>query len=394
MGKALFGGEDLFSRQSMNRRRVITWATMLAAIFPDSDILRDWFSHDELLIVTWHRSITHSLLCLPIFAVLLALVTQWFARWRKWETPSLPILIGIYAAGIFSHIFLDLVTTFGTMIWSPLEWSRPAWDLLFIVDFTFTGILLVPQLLEWVNRDAVHAKRRALMMWVIFVPSPFLIAAIGRIVGAPISDAAVITACLFFSLIFLMPAFRGWGARIKPAAWDRGGFVLACAYLGLAFYAHHAALERVKSFIALEQIQPEVYGALPFPPSFLRWDGLVRTSRGVYSLPIDLSKRSAFETATNIAPGDPGAPIIEYKYSPDAPSNQWIERAKRLPEVQKVFWFSRFPVTHFHVENGQPTVEFSDLRFPSMRPDRAGGFTYRVQFDGEGNVVSKGWLRR
>jgi len=28
--------------------------------------------------------------------------------------------------GILSHILLDLVTTFGTMIWSPLELSRPA----------------------------------------------------------------------------------------------------------------------------------------------------------------------------------------------------------------------------------------------------------------------------
>lgn len=394
MGKALFGGEDLFSRQNMNRGRVVTWATMLAAIFPDSDILRDWFSNNDLLIVTWHRGITHSLLCLPIFAVLLALVTQWFARWRKWETPSLPVLIGIYAAGILSHIFLDLATTFGTMIWSPLEWSRPAWDLLFIVDFTFTGILLIPQLLEWVNRDALHAKRRALMMWVIVVPSPFLIAAIGRIVGAPISDAAVIVACLLFSLIFLMPAFRGWGARIKPVIWNRGGFVLGCAYLCLALYAHHAALERVKSFLALEQIQPEAYGALPYPPSFLSWDGLVRTSRGVYNLPIDLSKRNAFETATNVAQADLNAPLVEYKYSPDAPTNLWIERAKRLPEVQKVFWFARFPVTQFRVENGQPIVEFSDLRFHRMRPDRPGGFTYRVQFDGEGNVIFKGWLRR
>jgi len=28
------------------------------------------------------------------------------------------------------------------MIWSPLQWSRPAWDLVFIVDFTLTAILL------------------------------------------------------------------------------------------------------------------------------------------------------------------------------------------------------------------------------------------------------------
>jgi len=165
IGKALFRGDDLFSRRAMNRARIVTWTLMLGAIFPDSDTLRDILSKNDMLMITWHRSITHSLLCLPIFAVVLAFASQQFARWRKWETPSLPALTGIYAAGILSHILLDLVTTFGTMVWSPVEWSRPAWDLLFIVDFSFTGILLIPQLLEWVNRDAPHAKRRALVMW-------------------------------------------------------------------------------------------------------------------------------------------------------------------------------------------------------------------------------------
>ena len=199
IGKALFRGDDLFSRRSMNRARAVTWATMLGAVFPDADVIRDILSKDNMLMITWHRSITHSLLCLPIFAFLLAAISFWLARWMKWEAPSIAQLTGIYAAGILSHIFLDLVTTFGTMIWSPLAWSRPAWDLVFIVDFSLTGILLLPQLLEWVNRDSLHAKRRALVMWVIFVPSPFFIAAIARIVGAPISDGAIISACLLFS---------------------------------------------------------------------------------------------------------------------------------------------------------------------------------------------------
>jgi membrane-bound metal-dependent hydrolase YbcI (DUF457 family) len=394
IGKAIFRGDDLFSRRAINRGRIITWAMMLGAIFPDSDVVRDMLSKNDLLMITWHRSITHSLLCLPIFAVVLALLTQWFVRWRKWESPSLAVLIGIYAAGILSHIFLDLITTFGTMIWSPLEWSRPAWDLLFIVDFSFTGILLIPQLLEWVNRDPAHAKRRALIMWVLFVPSPFFIAAIARVVGAPISEGAVFSACLLFSLIFLLPAYRGWGARIKPASWNRGGFALASFYLGLTFYAHHAALERVKDFIALEQLRPDSFGALPYPPSLLNWDGLVRTSRGVYDLPIDLTKKNSFPKQNSVTPGDSNAPAIEYKYSPDAPANLWIMRAKRLPEVQKVFWFARFPVTQFHMENGQAIVEISDLRFPRMRPDRPGGFTYRVRFDADGTIISKGWQGR
>ena|SRR5437870_4635029 len=394
IGKALFRGDDLFSRRAMNRARIVTWALMFGAIFPDSDTLRDILSKNDMLMITWHRSITHSLLCLPIFAVVLAYASRQFARWCKWETPSLPALTGIYAAGILSHILLDLVTTFGTMVWSPVEWSQPAWDLLFIVDFSFTGILLIPQLLEWVNRDAPHAKRRALVMWVIFVPSPFLISAIARKVGAPISDGAVLSACLIFSLLFLLPAYRGWGARIKPVNWTRAGFAAACLYIGLTVYAHHMALERVKSFVSFEKLQPEVFGALPYPPSLLNWDGLVRTSRGVYEFQIDLSRKNSFAAQTASSVIDVSAPAIEFKYLPDTPENFWIARAKRLPEVQKVFWFARFPVTRFHMENGQPVVEISDARFPSMRPDRPGGFTYRVRFDAAGNVSTKGWANR
>src|SRR5256885_14916277 len=59
IGKAVFRGEDMFAAQPMNRGRIITWSLVLGAIFPDSDVIRDFFSSDKLLIVTWHRSITH-----------------------------------------------------------------------------------------------------------------------------------------------------------------------------------------------------------------------------------------------------------------------------------------------------------------------------------------------
>src|SRR5215831_12811342 len=208
IAKAMFRGEDMFGSRATNqdaglepgatfkssRGRIVTWALMLGAIFPDSDVLRDMFSHDKLLIVTWHRSITHSLILLPLWALLLAWITYAFCKWRKWEAPSLTALVGIYAVGILSHILLDLVTTFGTMIWSPLRWSRPAWDMIFIVDFTLSGVLLAPQLLAWIYEDPDHVRRRALIMWLIFTPAPFLISRIGAVVGAPISNEAIVVA--------------------------------------------------------------------------------------------------------------------------------------------------------------------------------------------------------
>src|SRR5258708_9944795 len=168
IGKAVFRGEDMFASHPINRGRIITWSLMVGAIFPDSDVLRDFFSSDKLLIVTWHRSLTHSLVLLPLWALLLAGITRAFASRRKWEAPSFPTLAGIYAAGILSHILLDLVTSFGTMIWSPLEWSRPAWDLIFIIDFSFSAILLVPQILAWVYAREEALQRRALVSWLVF----------------------------------------------------------------------------------------------------------------------------------------------------------------------------------------------------------------------------------
>jgi membrane-bound metal-dependent hydrolase YbcI (DUF457 family) len=385
IGKAVFRGEDMFASRPMNRGRIITWSLMLGAIFPDSDVIRDFFSSDRLLIVTWHRSITHSLIMLPIWALLLALITGWFARLRKWEAPSFAALTGIYAVGILSHILLDLVTTFGTMIWSPLAWSRPAWDLIFIVDFTLAAILLVPQFIAWVYSQPEKMKRRALGMWLVFLPAPFLISKIAENVGAPISDAVVLIVIVILTACFLLPARRSWGLKVSCENWNRAGFVGALVYVALTLYAHHVAFGRIQKFAELYPLQVQSIGALPLPPSLWHWDGLVLTDRGVYEMRMDLSDKPASDTELLTR---------EHHYYPDAPPNSYIEVAKRLPEVQKVLWFSRFPVTRFHKEGDVAIVEIADIRFASFRRDRPVGFTYRVRFGADGTVLSKGWATR
>jgi len=271
------------------------------------------------------------------------------------------------------------------MIWSPLEWSRPAWDLIFIVDFTLTAILLVPQLLAWVYAHPEKVKRRAVGMWLVFMPTPFLIARIGAIVGAPISDRVVLTVVVLFAAVFLLPAHLGWGSKIQHDKWNRAGFAAALIYVACVLYAHHVALARIQKFAELDHLQAESIGALPFPPSLWHWDGLVRTARGVYELRMDLSEKPANDTELLTR---------EHHYYPDAPPNSFIEVAKRLPEVQKVLWFSRFPVIQFHPDGSEAVVEISDKRFPQTRRDRPAGFTYRVRFSSDGSVLSKGWVTR
>jgi len=392
IAKAAFKGGDLLPAIPVNKKQVVTWTLMLGAIFPDSDVVRDFFSTNEMLIVTWHRSITHSLLCCPVWSALLALLTLAICRWRKWESPSFPALLGLWAAGILSHIFLDLVTTFGTMIWSPLVWSRPAWDLLFIVDFSFTAVLLIPQLLAWAYEDPEHVRRRALLLWMIFMPAPLAIAKIAAIVGAPTSNNAILVATVLFTALFLVPAIRGWGFRVPYVTWNRVGLGLAIVYLAAATFAHRVALERVRKFAAAENVEVLNIAALPFPPSLWHWDGLVLARRGVYELRMDLSDALFPKAPQNSDPS--GTAAIEHTFYPEAPMNPWIQKARSLPNVQKFLWFARFPVVRFHKEGAEAVVDFIDVRFPQIRRDRAPSFEYRVRFSVDGSLLSEGWTKK
>jgi membrane-bound metal-dependent hydrolase YbcI (DUF457 family) len=389
IGKAVFGGEEMLALRPMNRARIVTWSLMLGAIFPDSDVFRDMLSRNELLILTWHRSYTHSLLCLPVFAILLAALTRGIVRWRNWDAPSFAMLAVIYAVGILSHILLDLVTSFGTMIWSPLQWSRPAWDLIFIIDFTLSGILLAPQVLAWVYERKARLQIRAIGSWFVFSVASIAVYMIARIVEAPFSVSITIAAIVAFAIIFLSPGVRFWGLRVKRFAWNLVGLIAAVGYVALAIWFHQAAMSRVQKFAVAEQLDVQAIGALPMPPSLWHWDGLVRAPRGVYETRIDLG--GGPESVQAAAP-DSALPL-EYRYYPDAPSNSYIESAKHLPAVQTFLWFARFPVTRFHKEGADAIVEISDLRFPHLRPDRPASFTYQVRFDAAGRVLEQGWVK-
>src|SRR5712692_4296160 len=171
---------------------VATAAVTLGAVFPDVDVIFGPIARNDLAVIELHRSITHSLLCLPVFAVVLAALTRWYARRRALESPSWVTLSGIYGVALASHILLDLVTSFGTMIWSPWKRARPAWDLVFIIDFALTAIVLLPQLVAWVYRQRERRFRRAAHLWALFSGAAVPIAWGTRAAGFTFSSWAVV----------------------------------------------------------------------------------------------------------------------------------------------------------------------------------------------------------
>src|SRR5260370_23483693 len=93
------------------------------------------------------------------------------------------------------------------------------------------------------------------------------VAAIGRVVGAPLSSSGILAAVVVFAAAFLLPAVRSWGLRVRLASWNLAGLFIAFGYLCAAAYAHHVPLGRVDKFSASLHPGLPSRSPPPVPPS-------------------------------------------------------------------------------------------------------------------------------
>lgn len=112
------------------------WVGFWAAAFPDSDFVLRFI--DPLMYLTTHRGVTHSVVLLPVWALVLGAIFFYLTRRRySWRA-----LAGVTALGIGAHIVGDVITAFGTMMFAPLSQARVAWPAAFIIDPYFSAIII------------------------------------------------------------------------------------------------------------------------------------------------------------------------------------------------------------------------------------------------------------
>ncbi len=300
----------LFAKALVPERRDLLVLATLCSVLPDVDIL--YGAGDPLAGLQNHRGFTHSLfgaalLGFPVAAltyfrlphVFLERARGYSSRPRGVESRATPngpaglserATYGFWAfylasvLGIGSHIFFDVVTSYGTMLLQPFSDRRFSLDLWFIIDPYVWLILSVPWLLR-------HALGRE-------------------------------------------------GLRRRRMGWeDRIGALLLVGYVGLAAGVQVMALRHLEMWARGHGVSATRIGAIPVAFSPLHRKGIVMTSDYVYDIPVYVSRAALGPIATYPSPFRMDDPFIARAWAtPQGKRYQWFARfplAVRLDEGEK-----------------------------------------------------------
>jgi len=137
-----------------------------AALFPDIDYLLFLWNPLEFL-AYWHRAETHSLLLVPVWAVLITKLWTMSDRLKPYQS----LIFWICLLSIVSHSLVDSLTVFGTQWFSPFSDYRISWNLLFIIDIYFTMLVITTLigLYCWQHKNSVFLLLLLPISYLLFV---------------------------------------------------------------------------------------------------------------------------------------------------------------------------------------------------------------------------------
>ena len=291
---------------------------MMAAAFPDLDFVAGFVS--PVFYLEHHRGVTHSLVMLPLWALLIAWICALiWRRDRSWRA-----YYGVAALGVGIHILGDLITAYGTMIFAPFSDARVEWATTFIIDPWFTGIIVAGLLISLVLRRSR------------------LPAAAGMAVLA---------------------GYVGWQAVLQHEAVELGRtYARGAGYSQPRVTAQPRPASPLNWMIAVEEGERLDYA-------------MVRLAQGEALPPLPADAGFFQRIAAPYLPLNHAVWVKTLRYGGNAEDAALAREAWARPELGFFRWFAQYPVL-YRVDRGNPSTcaWFQDLRF--FTPGR-GDFPFR-----------------
>ena len=139
-------------RKNIRKATLVSWA---AGMLADADIfIRS--AADPLLNIEYHRHFSHSLLFIPIGALVCA-GFFWLITRRWWQLPFRQLYLFSFA-GYATAGLLDACTSYGTRLLWPFADTRIAWNIISIIDPIFTLPILVAIIIGLIKKRPTYLR--------------------------------------------------------------------------------------------------------------------------------------------------------------------------------------------------------------------------------------------
>ena len=152
-----------FAQSSANKHNIVKISVIgfIAGLAPDLDVLIR-SSTDPILSLEYHRQFTHSLIFIPLGALIVTLLL--YPLFRK--SISIKTVYLASFLGYATHGLLDACTSYGTLLFWPFSNQRVTWNNISIVDPLFTVPVLI------LIGTAIKTRKRLFsyfaIAWVVF----------------------------------------------------------------------------------------------------------------------------------------------------------------------------------------------------------------------------------
>jgi inner membrane protein len=335
-------------------------ALVIASNIPDIDIVTT--AGGAVSYMQWHRGPTHGWMGVLGLGILTAAIV-WLAARRREPPRDVPptsfrLLVMVSMVGVVLHILMDLPTSYGTRLLSPIDWHWFAVDWLPIIDIYLLVILIAALVF---GRASPEARRRNAAIALV------LMAANYGLRGAAHHRAMTLAPQVF-------------GPALPPACGALPSSVLEVWPRAAPTGFQNPAGKRCLVELA----------AMPTFISPFKWRVIAHLSNAYELHDVDLLDGRFLDPARGL----PGA----WRTTVRLP-NVWtpiVDTAARARTAQLFLGFSRFPAVRWvTAPDGVTTVRWRDVRFAGglfrldQAVERSTPFAAMVRVGADGDIVEE-----
>jgi inner membrane protein len=290
------------------KNRTFLYGAVLGTL-PDLDVLVGKLLPD-VQAVDIHRGISHSLL---LFLLLSPLLGRWLVQLEKKRISFARATLLVFLC-LFTHVILDVFTTWGTQVLWPLP-ERFALKTIFVIDPLYTLPLIIALLCVWRTTDTTKRLRyvKRGLLW----SSTYLLLTVGlKLFALQQFEKALDSQQVSYTEIIVKPTALNtivWNANVKVA----NGYLIG----------NYSLFDTQPITFTTYPSHPELEQTLLDVPDFKK---LQRISEGWYIVTEEDGKLYFNDLRFGLLNRDPDAPIFVFRYE-----FQPYQNGLRAVEVKK-----------------------------------------------------------